>query len=198
MDTGRLQQQIQFILEIDKLKNVLRRSYLLDGSRRENSAEHSWHLAMMAMVLAEHANQPIDVLRVLKMLIVHDIVEIDADDTFCYDDAGALTKADRENKAADRIFNLLPPDQERELRGLWDEFELRSSAEARFAATLDRLMPLLHNYHNEGRSWRENGVTGDLVLQRNALMGEGSATLWEFAQAFINEAIDREYLPSGA
>ena len=123
--TDRLTRQIAFLLEIDKLKSILRRSYLSDGMRRENSAEHSWHLAVMAMLLAEHANAPVDSLRVLKMLLVHDIVEIDADDTYCYDDVGALDKSAREQSAAERIFGLLPPDQEQEIRRLWDEFEAR-------------------------------------------------------------------------
>lgn len=196
MNTERLQQQFQFIVEVDKLKSVLRRTYLVNNSRRENTAEHSWHLTIMAVLLAEHANEPIDLLRVLKMLVVHDIVEIDADDTFCYDEAGALTKADRENKAADRIFNLLPADQASELRILWEEFEQRFTNEAKFAAALDRLIPLLHNYHTEGRSWREHGVTSTQVMQRNYHISEGSNSLWEFAQNLINEAVERKHLPA--
>ena len=197
MNIERLQQQFQFIVEIDKLKTVLRRTHLVNGSRKENTAEHSWHLTVMAVLLAEHANQQIDLLRVLKMLIVHDIVEIDADDTFCYDEIAALTKADRENKAADRIFSLLPTDQSSELRDLWEEFEQRTTDEAKFAAALDRLIPLLHNYHSEGRSWREHGVTSTQVMQRNRHIDEGSHLLWEFAQNLLNEAIERKHLPIG-
>ncbi|MBD2579361.1 HD domain-containing protein [Oscillatoria sp. FACHB-1406] len=197
MNRERLQQQIQFIVEIDKLKSILRRTYLVNNSRRENTAEHSWHLTVMAVLLAEHANEQLDLLRVLKMLIVHDIVEIDADDTFCYDDIGALTKADRENRAADRIFNLLPTDQAIELRNLWTEFEQRDTSEAKFAAALDRLIPLLHNYHTEGRSWREHNITSSQVMQRNRYIGEGSDLLWEFAQNIITEAIERKYLSVG-
>ncbi len=192
----RLEQQFQFIVEIDKLKSVLRRTYLVNDSRRENTAEHSWHLTVMAVLLTEHANEQIDLLRVLKMLIVHDIVEIDADDTFCYDDVGALTKADREIRAADRIFNLLPEDQARELRNLWEEFEQRVTNEAKFAASLDRLIPLLHNYHTEGKSWREHGITSTQVMKRNLHIGEGSDSLWEFAQTLINEAVERKHLPT--
>ncbi len=192
----RLEQQFQFIVEIDKLKSVLRRTYLVNDSRRENTAEHSWHLTVMAVLLTEHANEQIDLLRVLKMLIVHDIVEIDADDTFCYDDVGALTKADREIRAADRIFNLLPEDQARELRNLWEEFEQRVTNEAKFAAALDRLIPLLHNYHTEGKSWREHGITSTQVMKRNLHIGEGSDSLWEFAQTLINEAVERKHLPT--
>jgi len=195
MNIERLQQQIQFIVEIDKLKSVLRRSYLADNSRRENTAEHTWHLTVMAMVLVEHANEPIDLLRVLKMLVVHDIVEIDADDTFCYDEVGALSKADREGRAADRIFDLLPSEQAVELRDLWEEFEQRATDEAKFAAALDRLIPLIHNYNTEGRSWREHGITHLQVLKRNLHIGEGSESLWEFAQILINEAVEKKHLP---
>ena len=195
MDMQRLQQQLLFIIEIDNLKSVLRRSYLVNGARLENSAEHSWHLTMMAVLLAEHANESIDLLRVLKMLIVHDVVEIDADDTFCYDDIGALTKADRERQAADRIFSLLPQDQAIELRNLWEEFEARVTAEAKFSAALDRLMPLLHNFNTEGRSWREHNITSSQVMARNSHIEEGSSTLWDFAQVLINEAVVSKYLP---
>lgn len=194
MNSHRLHQQLNFILEIDKLKSVLRRSYLIDENRRENSAEHSWHLTVMALVLAEHANTPIDLLRTLKMLIVHDIVEVDAGDTFCYDESANESKADRERAAAERIFGLLPDDQSLELRQLWEEFELRTSPEARFAAALDRLMPLLHNFHTSGRSWREHGVTSHQVRARNAHIEAGSAELWQFAQTLIEEATQRDYL----
>ena len=158
MNIERLERQIAFILEIDKLKSVLRRSYLLNEERHENSAEHSWHLSVMALVLAEHANAEINQLRVLKMLLVHDIVEIDSGDTYVYDAAGNDTKAEREQEAARRIFGLLPGDQQLEITQLWQEFEARETPEAQFAAALDRLMPLLHNYHTEGRSWREHGI----------------------------------------
>ena len=147
------------------------------------------------MVLVEHANEPIDLLRVLKMLVVHDIVEIDADDTFCYDEVGALSKADREGRAADRIFDLLPSEQAVELRDLWEEFEQRATDEAKFAAALDRLIPLIHNYNTEGRSWREHGITHLQVLKRNLHIGEGSESLWEFAQILINEAVEKKHLP---
>ena len=192
--TDRLTRQIAFLLEIDKLKSILRRSYLLNGTRRENSAEHSWHLSVMAMLLAEHANAPVDTLRVLKMLLVHDIVEIDADDTYCYDEVGARDKAAREQSAADRIFGLLPADQEQELRGLWDEFEERATPEAKFAASLDRLMPLLHNYHTQGRSWQENGIVSRQVLERNAHIADGSEDLWRYVHALIEDAAAKGYL----
>lgn len=194
MNTERLNQQIAFILEIDKLKSVLRRSYLLNETRHENSAEHSWHLSVMALVLAEHADAEVNALRVLKMLMVHDIVEIDAGDTFIYDTAGNDTKAERENSAARRIFGLLPSDQNAELQELWQEFEARETPEARFAAALDRLMPLLHNYHTQGGSWQEHGITKEQVMRLNAHIASGSKTLWEYAEALINDAAAKGYL----
>ncbi len=154
MTTDRLAQQMAFIIEIDRLKTVLRRTLIADGSRHENSAEHSWHLALAAMVLAEHSDEPVALLRVLQMLLVHDIVEIDAGDTFYYDDAGRQDKAEREQRAADHLFGLLPDDQAAELHALWTEFEARQTAEARFANALDRLMPLIHNTLNDGHTWR--------------------------------------------
>ena len=190
----RLTRQIAFLLETDKLKSILRRSYLVNGTRRENSAEHSWHLSVMAMLLAEHANAPVDTLRVLKMLLVHDIVEIDADDTYCYNEVGMVDKAAREQSAADRIFGLLSPDQEQEMRGLWDEFEERETPEAKFAAALDRLMPLLHNYHTQGRSWQENGIVSRQVLERNAHIADGSEDLWRYVHALIEDAVAKGYL----
>ncbi len=189
----RLARQLQFILEIDKLKSIYRRTYLVDGARRENSAEHSWHLAMLAMVLSEHANEALDVSKVVRMVLVHDIVEIDAGDTYIYGDQG--DKADREGRAADRIFGLLPPDQESEFRGLWEEFENGATAEARFAAALDRFIPQLHNYHTQGRSWKEHGITAERVLMRNEQMSSGSVTLWEWTQTLIERAVAEGLLP---
>ena len=194
MNTERLQQQIEFILEIDRLKSILRRSYLVNDPRRENSAEHSWHLAVMAMLLAEHANVEVNLLRVLQMLLVHDVVEIDAGDTYCYDAAGNDTKAAREIAAARRIFGLLPDDQRDEMHQLWEEFEARQTPEAKFAAALDRLMPILHNYHTQGRSWLEHGVTRAQVLERNRHTSEGSEALWAYIEALIDDAVGKGYL----
>ena len=152
MNENRLQRQIQFIIEIDKLKKIMRQTYLTDQSRKENDAEHSWHLAVMAILLAEYAkDDQIDLFHVLKMLLIHDLVEIDAGDTFCYDEDGNAHKLEKEIQAAERIFNLLPEDQARDFRKLWDEFEARQSPESRFAAALDRLQPLLHNSRTKGR-----------------------------------------------
>ena len=189
----RLARQLQFILEIDKLKSIYRRTYLVDGARHENSAEHSWHLAMLAMVLAEHANEPLDVSKVVRMVLVHDIVEIDAGDTYIYGEQG--DKEEREGLAADRIFGLLPPDQESEFRGLWEEFESGATAEARFAAALDRFVPQLHNYHTRGRSWQEHGITAERVLTRNEEMAQGSVILWEWTQTLIERAVAEGLLP---
>ena len=194
MNTERLAQQIAFLLEIDKLKTVLRRTYLLDDPRHENSAEHSWHLAVMAMLLAEHANAPVNLLHVLKMLLIHDVVEIDSGDTYIYDVAGNESKAAREQEAAKRIFGLLPSDQQEEMHRLWEEFEARETPEARFAAALDRLMPMLHNYHTQGRSWQEHGVTDAQVIGYNGHMTEGAAALWEYAEAMIKDAVGKGYL----
>lgn len=193
-NNARLAQQIAFIVEIDRLKGVIRRAPLIDGSRRENSAEHSWHLALMAMALAEHADERIDVGRVIRLVLVHDIIEIDAGDTFAYDVAGYLDKAEREERAADRIFGLLPGDQAAEFRALWDEFEAGQTADARFANALDRLMPLLHNYLNEGGVWRENDIGAVKVRQRMAPVGAVSAELGDLVEAFVMAAVERGYI----
>ncbi len=194
MDWTRLDQQIRFIVEIDKLKNVYRRTYLINERRNENTAEHSWHLAMMAFVLAEYANEPIDVSRVLKMALIHDIVEIDAGDTFVYDVQAELDKAERERAAADRLFALLPPDQAVEFRQLWNEFESRKSADARFAAALDRMLPQLHNYYTQGGSWKEHAITVDRVVAKNATMNEGAAVLWTWTQKLLADAVMKGFL----
>ena len=192
----RFDQQIRFVLEIDKLKTIVRRTYLLNSDRAENTAEHSWHLAIMAILLAEHANEPVDVARVVKMVLVHDIVEIDAGDTYFYDAAGTLDKSEREHSAADRIFGILPADQGEELRELWEEFEAARTPDARFALALDRFMPQLHNYHTHGRSWTEHGITADRVLERNACMADGSEKLWECAKSLLDDAVAKGLLPS--
>lgn len=190
----RLARQLDFILEVDRLKSVLRRTLLTDRSRHENSAEHSWHIALMAVVLAEHADDAVDVARVVKMLLIHDVVEIDAGDTYVYDVAAAVGKAEREGRAAERLFGLLPADQAAEVRALWDEFERRETPEARFAAAVDRLQPLLHNFATEGQAWRHHGVTADRVESVNRHIAEGSESLWEHARRLIAEAVERGYL----
>ncbi|NQU77026.1 MAG: HD domain-containing protein [Planctomycetes bacterium] len=195
MTADRLARQIRFIVEIDKLKGVFRRTYLMDRSRHENSAEHSWHLAMMALLLGEYAaERDIDVFRVIKMVLIHDLVEIETGDTFFYDQAGQADRPERERLAAERLFVLLPADQESEFRKLWEEFESRSTSEARFAAALDRLQPLLHNYHTQGAAWREHGVTAEQVISRNRHIAEGAPQLWDYAERFIRDAVEKGYL----
>lgn len=192
---GRLARQLAFVLELDRLKGVLRRSYLLDGSRFENSAEHSWHVALMALALAEHAREPVDTGRVVKMLLVHDVVEIDAGDTYVYAPRTDGKEA-REREGAERLFGLLPEDQGRELRALWEEYEAQSSPEARFARSVDRLMPFLHNVHSEGRSWREHGVRACDVGPVIDRIGPGSGTLHELARRLLREAVEAGHLPT--
>ena len=191
----RLERQLAFVMEIDKLKSILRRTYITDKSRRENSGEHSWHFALMALVLAEYANEPdIDVLHAVKMALVHDIVEIDAGDTFLYDTAGASDKAEREQAAALRIFGMLPDDQRDELMALWREFEERRTPEARYAAAVDRLQPMMHNYYTGGAAWREHGIRSAQVLELNSRIAEGSERLWAYARRIIQDSVDKGYL----
>ncbi|MBD3143272.1 HD domain-containing protein [Microbispora bryophytorum] len=190
----RLQSQLAFHTEIDKLKRVIRRNSLIDGSRRENDAEHSWHLAMMAMTLAEHAPPETDISRVVAMLLVHDIVEVDAGDTFIYDPVAVEGQAALERAAADRIFGLLPEDQGARLRGLWDEFEERRTPEARFAKALDRLAPIIANHHNEGGTWPLYKVTARQVMEKVRLIEEGSPTLGEYAARLVAGSVAQGHL----
>ena len=190
----RLQQQIQFLVEIDRLKQVFRQSSLMDGSRLENDAEHSWHFAMMALILAEHAKESVDIHRVLRMALIHDIVEIDAGDSFVYDDAAMATKTMRELAAAERIFNILPADQAREIRALWDEFEEQETPEARFAAAIDRLCGLLSNYQSGGGGWKRHKVSASRIRQRNSHIVEGAPALWDLAQEFIADAVAQGWI----
>lgn len=178
----RLDKQMQFILEIDKLKKINRQTYISDGTRAENDAEHSWHLAVMSMLLSEYANEDIDVLKVMSMVLIHDIIEIDAGDTYAYDDAANITKRRRELCAAERIFNILPKDQAEYVRSLWDEFEERKTPESRFANTLDRIQPTMLNDTAGGVSWAEHGIGISQILKRNSISSEGSERLWEYAR----------------
>jgi putative hydrolases of HD superfamily len=185
----RLRRQLEFILEIDRLKSVLRQSYLIDNDRHENSAEHSWHLAVAAMVLAEHAKEPIDVSKVIRLVLVHDLVEIDAGDTFIYDEAGNAGKAAREQKAADRLFGLLPEEQGQTFMVLWREFEDRQTPEAKFAFALDRLMPILHNVFTQGRSWKEHGIRQEQAIAKNRPIEFGSPILWQAVESLITQTL---------
>lgn len=194
-DTTRLQKQIDFLVEIDKLKKVLRQTWLLDQSRYENNAEHSWHIAVAAMLFLEYAGNPnVDVLRVIKILLVHNLVEIDAGDAYAYDEEACFDQPEREQKAAERIFGLLPPDQAAEFRGLWEEFEARRTSAARYAAALDRFQPLLHNYLTGGRAWLDHAVTADRVFARNRSVQDGSPRLGQYTEELIREAVAKGYL----
>jgi putative hydrolase of HD superfamily len=191
----RLARQMNFIREIDKLKTVSRRTLLMNGARFENDAEHSWHLAVMAMLLKEYADDPgLDLLKVFKMVLIHDLVEIDAGDTYCYDEKGNEGKVAREKVAAARLFGMLPIDQQSEFHSLWTEFEERTTSEARFAAALDRVQPLLHNYSTGGLIWHNHGITSDKVQTRNRHVAEGSRALWGFAEGLIRDAVEKGYL----
>lgn len=189
MDVERLKRQMEFIVEVDKVKNIFRQNYLADGERRENDAEHSWHMALMAVLLKEYAEEEIDLARVLPMVLVHDLVEIDAGDTYAYDEAGALTKAERETRAADRIFAILPEDQGRWLRGLWEEFEAYETADAKYAHMLDNCQPLLLNNASGGKSWREHQVKKSQIYRRNQHTGEGSGEIWAYMQTLVEKNI---------
>jgi len=192
---GRLAQQMRFLLEVDQLKQVLRRTSIIGNERLENSAEHSWHLTLMALVLSEHAAAAgLDQLKVLQMLIVHDLVEIDAGDTFVYDEAGLEDQEEREQRAAERIFGLLPAESGAALRAIWDEFEARQSPEAKFARALDRLQPMVLNYVNGGGPWQEHGVRADQVREINGCIEEGAPELWRYAEELIEDAVRRELL----
>jgi putative hydrolase of HD superfamily len=195
MDFRRLKAQMDFIVEIDKLKQVLRQTFTIHEDRHENDAEHSWHLAAMAFLLDEHAEYDgLDLLKVMRMVLVHDIVEIDAGDTYCYADWDPEEKAERETRAADRIFAMLPADQAQELRSLWDEFEGHNTPESRFAVALDRLQPLLLNYYTDGKSWSIHGVTRQQVMERIAPIKDASLALWEYARSLVDDAAQRGLL----
>jgi putative hydrolase of HD superfamily len=191
----RLRRQVSFITEVDKLKEVFRQTLVTQSRRAENSAEHSWHFALMVVVLAEHSNhQPLDLLRILKMVLIHDLVEIDAGDTFAYDTKNMADQHAREARAAARIFGLLPPDQAAEFRALWDEFEAQRTPEARFALACDRFHPMLLNCLTEGNAWQRHGVTHDRVLARNAAVAAGSHAIWEYAVRMIDDAVAKGHL----
>lgn len=195
MTEDRLAKQIEFIVQIDKLKDIMRQNVVTGSRRRESDAEHSWHLAMMAVLLAEYAAEPgIDVSRVVKMALVHDLVEIDAGDTFCYDEQGNLDKEEREKQAAARLFALLPADQAAALMALWQEFEAMATAEARFANCLDRLQPLLLNYHSDGHTWKKPGVNRAKVLKRNQVSQENAPRLWRLACELIDDSVKQGLL----
>jgi putative hydrolase of HD superfamily len=187
-EAERLAAQLSFLLEADRVKSVMRRSYLTDASRREGDAEHMWHLALFVLVLAEHADGPIDVGKVLTMALIHDLVEIDVGDIYVYDVEARLAAVELEQAAAERIFGLLPPDQGDHLRSVWEEFEAKTTPEARFAAALDRLQPLLQNLAAGGRTWAEAGTTAEQVRTVNGPIASASPRLWDHVQQLVADA----------
>lgn len=188
----RLEKQISFCREIDRQKQIVRQNYLTDGTRKENDAEHAWHMAIMALVLGEYANEEIDVLHTVSMLLIHDLVEIYAGDTYAYDEEAKKTQNEREKAAADRIFGLLPQDQADQFRDLWEEFEKQETKEAKFARTMDNFQPTLLNATSGGKSWREKGVCLPQVLERNRNTAQGSEQLWEYSlENFINPNVEK-------
>lgn len=194
MKTDKLLQQINFIKEIDKIKYIERKTKLFNSDRNENDAEHSWHLAMMTIVLAEHSDVPIDLLKVLKMVLIHDIVEIDAGDTFIYDTEKNHTNTEEERKAANRIFGMLPKEQADEFISIWEEFERGETSEAKFAKSMDRFEPLLQNVSNNGGTWTEFGVTYNKVYEKKKEIKEGSSSLWSHAENLINQSVEKGIL----
>lgn len=191
----RLEKIVEFCRTIDREKFIQRKTYLTDGERLENDAEHAWHLAVMALLLGEYSNAEIDLLRVVSMVLIHDLVEIYAGDTFAYDKAGMKTQKARESAAADRLFPMLPDDLASRFRGLWDEFESEETSEAKFAHTLDNFQPMMLQAATDGRAWREGGRRLSEVLRRNARTAEGSKTLWNYAEEhFIRPQIEKGHL----
>ena len=188
----RLERQFAFFREIDREKFIERQTLLTDGRRRENDAEHAWHMAVMAILLGEYSNEEIDVLRTVSMILIHDVVEIDAGDTYAYDEAGKTTQRQREEAAADRLFAILPEDQGRALRELWEEFEARSTPEARFARVMDNLQPMMLNHASDGKAWTDHNIALSQVLKRNAKTAEGSEVLWDYAkEAFLRPNVEK-------
>ncbi len=186
----RIDRQIEFLLEIDRLKTIYRRNYTSDGTKRENDAEHSWYFAMAALLLSEYSNKEIDVQKVIRMALIHDIVEIDAGDTFIYDEAAKKGQRQREEKAAERLFGILPADQKKYFLGLWREFEDNTTDEAKFARSIDRLSAVLLNYKSDGKAWKENHVPYSRVHEINKRIAEGSVKIWALVEDMINRAAD--------
>lgn len=182
MNQERLDQQFDFIREIDQEKTIGRHTYISDASRKENDAEHAWHAAVMTILLSEYANENIDVLKTVSMILLHDVVEIDAGDTYAYDEIGKKTQRQREERAAERIYGLLPNDQRQKLLALWEEFEEAKTPEAKFARAMDHLQPMMLNDATNGKSWLEHGVELSQILARNAHTVEGSKKLWDYAK----------------
>jgi putative hydrolases of HD superfamily len=193
---NRLQQQLAFLIEADKLKTILRQTSPIgcDETRRENSGEHSWYFALMAFTLVEHAKEPVDIFRVCQMALIHDIVEIDAGDSFVYDTVAMLDKAEREQKAADRLFGLLPTDQATHYRMLWDEFEAQQTPEARYAAAIDRLCGMFPNFYNNGGTWKRHKISAARVIERNKIIADSTPDLWKMAEQWVAQAVENGWI----
>ncbi len=191
MEKNRIEQQLDFIAEIDKMKSIYRQTYIADASRPENDTEHSWHLALMAMLLSEYSNEKVDISRVIQMVLIHDMVEIDAGDTYAYDPEANKTKREREVKAADRIFNILPEEQAKWMRELWDEYEDAETREAKFALSLDIFHPILMNDLGEGKAWVDHDVDETPVRERIERMRPGSETLFQLANAIVDKNLEK-------
>lgn len=194
MIKDKLKKQIEFIIEIDKMKNIFRRSYISDGSRAENDAEHSWHLAVMAIVMQEYFDNTVDVLKVIKMVLIHDLVEIYAGDTYLYDERGNNDKNIREQNAADKLFGMLPDEQNKEFISLWHEFEKRETQEAKFSSVLDRLQPILLNYTTKGAIWKQNNINFDQVLSKQGAILEGPSEIADFVIELLDDCVKQGYL----
>ena len=191
---SRLDQQLLFTAEIDKMTAVLRRTLLVDGSRRENDAEHSWHIAVMAMLFSEYAPEPVDIGRVVRMCVIHDLVEIEAGDTFAYDTSGNISKAEREKDAADTLFSSLPEDQGKMIRSLWEEFDAMETADAKYAACMDRLQPFLHNTLTEGHTWVEGNVNRAMVEKRMGIIKEYMPEVYKWIETNLDQAAEKGWL----
>lgn len=191
MDNKRLLKDIEFIVELDKMKSIFRQTSIIGEDRREDDAQHSWHISLMAMVLSEYTNEKVDLLKVIKMLLTHDLVEIFAGDTFCYDEAGNADKKEREIAAAEKIFGMLEEDKGQELRALWDEFEEIETPEAKFATAMDRLQPMLNNYHNKGGTWKKFDISQGDIYKRISPVKDSSEELWKFVEYMIEDAFDK-------
>lgn len=190
-----LKKELEFIIELDKMKNVFRQTSLIDKSRRENDAEHSWHIAVMTMLLSKYADESIDECRVIKMLLVHDLIEIYAGDTFCYDEIGNSNKKERERKAADKLFSMLPDKEGREIRKLWEEFEEMETEDALFAASMDRLQPMLQNYFSDGGTWKKFNISKEQVYERISPVKKSSKEIWRFVEYMLEDSFKKGFIP---
>ncbi|MCR2045229.1 HD domain-containing protein [Anaerosalibacter massiliensis] len=189
-----LAKEIKFIIELDKMKSIFRETSLINKSKRENDAEHSWHIAVMSMILSDYADEDINVHKVMKMLLVHDLVEIYAGDTFCYDEIGNMDKTKREKEAADKLFSMLPKDKEKEIRKLWDEFEEMETEESLFANCMDRFQPFLMNYYSGGGTWKKYNISKEQVLKRGEPIKKSSKKLWDFVESLIEDSVEKGYI----